>query len=220
MPCFPFLPVWIVSNFISWLFFPYSTLYSLFCQNILNRLLEASKTFDNVIVVDSGHLSSGMGLMVLRAAQFAADGLAPDEIVNELMRMRRRVRTSFIVDSTEYMARSGRISSKINTVCEVFMLHPVIVLKNSSMKVGAIRIGTKDYARRKYITSTLNVMGEIDNKILFITYTGMKREELREIERQVKEKVTFENIIYQKASPAISSNCGPGSFGLLFMLKE
>ncbi len=181
--------------------------------------LEASKTFDNVIVVDSGHLSSGMGMMVLRAAQYAAEGLATDEIVNELKRMRKKVRTSFIVDSTEYMARSGRISSKINAVCEVFMLHPVIVLKNSSMKVGAIRIGTKDYARRKYITSTLNVMGEIDNKILFITYTGMKREELREIERQVKEKVTFENIIYQKASPAISSNCGPGSFGLLFMLK-
>ncbi len=181
--------------------------------------LEAARTFDNVIVVDSGHLSSGMGLMVLRAAEYAAEGLTTAEIVNELKRMRTKVRTSFIVDSTEYLARSGRISSKINTICEMFMLHPVIVLKNSSMKVGAIRMGTKDYARRKYITSTLNVMGEIDQKILFITYTGMKREELKEIEEQVKAKATFENIIYQKASPAISSNCGPGSFGLLFMLK-
>jgi len=181
--------------------------------------LEASRTFDNVIVVDSGHLSSGMGLMVLRAAEYAAEGLAAEEIAIELKRMRQKVRTSFIVDSTEYLARSGRISSKVNTVCEMFMLHPVIVLKNSSMKVGAIRMGTKDYARRKYITSTLNVMGEIDKKILFITYTGMKREELKEIEEQVKEKVTFENIIHQKASPTISSNCGPGSFGLLFMLK-
>jgi len=180
---------------------------------------EASRTFDNVIVVDSGHLSSGMGLMVLRAAEYAAEGLTADEIVNRLELMRRKVRTSFIVDSTEYLARSGRIPSKVNTVCEMLMLHPVIVLKNSSMKVGAIRMGTKDHTRRKYITSTLNTVGEIDKKILFITYTGMKREELKEIEEQVKDKVTFENIIYQKASPAISSNCGPGSFGLLFMLK-
>ncbi len=181
--------------------------------------LEASRTFDNVIVVDSGHLSSGMGLMVLHAAEYAAEGLTTDEIVNELKRMKDRVRTSFIVDSTEYLARSGRISSKVHTICEMLMLHPVIVLKNSSMKVGAIRMGTKDYARRKYITSTLNVMGKIDKKILFITYTGMKREELKEIKEQVKDNVTFEKIIYQKASPAISSNCGPGSFGLLFMLK-
>lgn len=182
--------------------------------------LEASKTFDNVIVVDSGHLSSGMGLMVLRAAEYAAEGMTADRIIDELMRMRKRVKTSFIVDSTEYLARSGRIPAKINTVCGVFMLHPVIVLKNSSMKVGAIRMGTKDYARRKYIASTLHVSGEIDKRTLFITYTGMKREELKEIEKQVKEKVSFENIIYQKASPAISSNCGPGSFGLLFMLKQ
>ncbi len=181
--------------------------------------LEAARTFDNVIVVDSGHLSSGMGLMVLRAAEYAAEGLTADEIVNELKRMKEKVKTSFIVDSTEYLARSGRISSKINTVCEMLMLHPVIILKNSSMKVGAIRMGTKDYARRKYIASALNVTGKIDKKILFITYTGMKREELKKIEEQVKAKVTFENIIYQKASPAISSNCGPGSFGLLFMLK-
>ncbi len=181
--------------------------------------LEASRTFDNVIVIDSGHLSSGMGLMVLRAAEYAAAGLTIDEIVNELKLMREKVRTSFIVDSTEYLARSGRISSKINTICEMLMFHPVIVLKNSSMKVGAIRMGTKDYARRKYIASTLHVTGKIDTKILFITYTGMKREELLEIEKQVKEEVTFEKIIYQKASPAISSNCGPGSFGLLFMLE-
>ncbi len=181
--------------------------------------LEASRTFDNVVVIDSGHLSSGMGLMVLRAAEYAAAGLTIDEIVNELKLMREKVRTSFIVDSTEYLARSGRISSKINTICEMLMLHPVIVLKNSSMKVGAIRMGTKDYARRKYIVSTLHVTGKIDKKILFITYTGMKRAELQEIEKQVKEEVSFEKIIYQKASPAISSNCGPGSFGLLFMLE-
>lgn len=182
--------------------------------------LEASRTFDNVVVVDSGHLSSGMGLMVLRAAEYAAEGMTADRIVDELKRMTKRVKTSFIVDSTEYLARAGRIPAKVNAVCGVFMLHPVIVLKNSSMKVGAIRVGTKDYARRKYIASTLHVSGEIDKKTLFITYTGMKREELREIEEQVKEKVSFENIIYQKASPAISSNCGPGSFGLLFMLKR
>ncbi len=99
------------------------------------------------------------------------------------------------------------------------MLHPVLVLKNSSMKVGAVRIGTKDTARKKYISSTLNVRGEIDRKTLFITYAGLTVKELKEIEEQVKDKIMFEHVIYQKASPAISTNCGPGSFGLLSMLK-
>lgn len=181
--------------------------------------LEASKTFDNVIVVDSGHLSSGMGLMVLRAAEYAAAGLPAEAIRKELEQMRRLVRTSFIVESTEYLARSGRISSRIHTICEAFLLHPVIVLKNSSMTVGAIRMGTRDYARKKYVASMLKDMHQADRKILFITYAGLNRGQLKEIEEQVKEKMQFEHVIYQKASPAISTNCGPGSFGLLFVLK-
>lgn len=182
--------------------------------------LEASKIFDNVIVIDSGHLSSGMGLMVLRAAEYAADGMTADAIVNGMERMKMHVKTSFIVDSTEYLARSGRISSKINTLCKALMLHPIIVLRSSSMKVGEIIIGTKENARKKYITSTLTGMREIDKKILFITYAGMTKKELEDIEEQVKKKVSFEKVIYQKASPAISINCGPGSFGLLFVLKN
>lgn len=181
--------------------------------------LEASKTFDNVIVVESGHLSSGAGLMVLQAAEYAANGLAAQTIAGEMERIKARVRTSFIVDSTQYLAQSGRMSPKINTICRTLMLHPVIVLKNSSMKVGAIRMGTKEYARKKYMTSALKNVREIDKKVLFIAYAGMTKEELGEIEEQVKRKVPFEHIIYQKASPSVAINCGPGSFGLMYMLK-
>lgn len=182
--------------------------------------VEASNSFDNVIVIDSGHLSSGMGLMVLRAAKSALEGQTAELIVKALERMKTQVKTSFIVDSTEYLAYSGRISQKINVFCKSFMLHPVIVLKRSSMMVGAIRVGTRAYARKKYVAAVLRAMRKVDKKILFITYAGLTNEELREIEEQVKKKFQFEEIIYQKASPAISTNCGPGSFGLLFMLED
>ena len=88
------------------------------------------------------------------------------------------------------------------------------------MKVGSLRIGTRAVAWKKYISSALNVSGDIDKKLLFITYAGMKKEELEEIKEQVSKKVSFEQIICQKASPAISTNCGPGTFGLLFKMKD
>lgn len=182
--------------------------------------LEASKTFDNVIVIDCGHLSSGMGLIALYAAEYAANGMTAEAIVKEIECLKKLVKTSFIVTDTDYLARSGRVSQKINSLCKAFMINPVIVLKNSSMKVGALRIGTRAYAWKKYISSVLNVRGEIDKRILFITYAGLTTEELNEIKEQVKSKVPFERIIFQKASPAIATNCGPGTFGLLFMLKN
>ena len=181
---------------------------------------EASRAFDNVIVVDSGHLSSGMGLMVLHAAKCAGQGMNADAIVSELGRLKPLVRTSFIVDSTEYLARSGRIAPGINQACKALMLHPVLVLKNSSMKVGFITMGARDRARMKYIASRLRHREMIDTDTLFITYTGLTQEELAVIEEQVEKRVHFQKIIFQKASPAISTNCGTGSFGLLFMMKQ
>jgi len=181
--------------------------------------LEASKIFDNVTVLDCGHLSSGMGLMVLRAAESVACGLTAEVIVEELKHMKAKVRTSFIVDTTEYLARSGRIPAQIHTLCKNLLLHPVLVLKSNSMKVGKVLIGTREYSWKRYIDSVLGSGNEIDTNILFVTHVGLSQKELEEIERQVKQKVDFKNVIYQKASPAISTNCGPGSFGLLFALK-
>ena len=181
---------------------------------------EASKAFDNVFVINSGHLSSGMGLLVLRAAEYASDGMTADAIVKEIEHLKMRVKTSFIVNKTEYLARGGRISAKIDTICQAFMIHPVVILKDSCMKVGAVRIGTRDSAWKKYIASTLHSMAKADMRILFITYAGLSCQELEKIEKQVTSRYSFEQVIYQKASPAISANCGPGTFGLLFMLKE
>ena len=180
---------------------------------------EASKTFDNVTVIDSGHLSSGMGLIVLRAAELADKGWTVYSILSEIGKMKARTRTSFIVDSTEYLARSGRIPSKVNEICKTLMLHPVLVLKKSNIHVGAVRIGERDSIRRKYITSTLNIREKIDTRTLFITYAGLTKEELDDIKAQVQKKVAFQDIICQKASSAISTHCGPGTFGLLFMVK-
>ena len=181
--------------------------------------VEASKTFDNVYVIDSGHLSSGMGLIVLKAARYAESGITADRVVQKVEKLREKAKTSFIVDNTAYLVRVGRISSRVSTLCDALMLHPVIILKKSSMKVGGIFAGTTENVRKRYIKSALETVHPIDNRMLFITYSGLSKEELNWIKEEVSKKVTFEKVIYQKASPAISTNCGPGCFGLLYLLK-
>ena len=182
--------------------------------------LEASESFDNVEVIDTGHLSSGMGFIVLQAAEYAAGGMSQEAVIEKIQRMRSQVRTSFIVDDTEYLLRAGRISPRINTICKAFMVHPVLVLKNSKMMVGAIKIGTQRTVWKKYVESVLGNAGRIDKRLLFITHAGLSHEELQEIEKTVRRKVSFDRVIYQKASPAISINCGTGAFGLLFVMQS
>ncbi len=185
-----------------------------------DRALEAAETFDNVTVVDSGHLSSGMGLMVLYARKLSGGDKSVEEIVKLLEAMRDKLRTSFIVDDTEYLARAGRIPARIHTVCRILMLHPIIILKHSRMVVGGVRIGRRNKIRDEYIHKALDNPATIDTDILFVTYTGLSQQELQEIGNEIEKKVEFKEIIFQKASPSISANCGPGTFGLIFARKR
>lgn len=119
-----------------------------------------------------------------------------DTIVKELEHTKEQIRTSFIVSSTEYLARSGRISERINAFCHAFMIRPVIVLKKSRMKVGALKVGTRSHAWKKYISATLNKAHEMDKRTLFITYAGLSTNELKEIDKQVRQKADFAPMEY------------------------
>ena len=83
------------------------------------------------------------------------------------------------------------------------------------MEVGSFHHVIKGYVR-KVLANARN----IDRRILFITYAGMDEKSLAYIQELVRQYCPFERIYLQKASSAIASNCGPGSFGLLFMKKN
>ncbi|MCR5684485.1 MAG: DegV family EDD domain-containing protein [Lachnospiraceae bacterium] len=188
-------------------------------SNGFDQATEASKSFDNVTVVDSGHLSSGMGLMVLAASRMVRQGMTRDEILSELDMLKTNIHTSFVVDSTDFLAKTGRVSRSVNRIANAFMMHPVIVLKDSKMTVGGVFFGTREHFWKRYIRKSLETVLPIDKRRLFITYAGMSASDLRKIAEEVRKKVEFDEVIFQKASPAISVNCGPGTFGLLFQVE-
>ena len=182
--------------------------------------LEAAKSFENVTVIDSGHLSSSMGLTVLCAAYMAEHHAVKEEIVETVRRMEHFISSAFIVNSTHMMCQSGRISKKVQILCDALLLHPVLVLRKSKMVVGSMEVGGFSHAAKKYIRKTLQDTRNIDRRILFITYSGMDEKRLQHIQSLVQQYCPFERVYLQKASSAIASNCGPGSFGLLFMRRD
>ena len=135
-------------------------------------------------------------------------------------RMRRFISSAFIIDTTEMMCNSGLISKKIQILCDALLLHPVLMLKKSKMVFRRVELGNFSHMARRYIKKTLQETRNIDRRILFITYSGLDKEKLQYIKNLVQQYCPFERIYMQKASSAIASNCGPGSFGLLFMRRD
>ncbi len=182
--------------------------------------LEAAKSFENVTVLDSGHLSSSMGLVVLYAAYKAENHATKEEIIRTVKRLRRYISSAFVLDSTHMMCQSGKISRRVQILCDALLLHPVIVLRNSKIAVGGMEMGSFTHVAKRYVRKIFINTRNIDRRILFITYAGMDSKKLQYIQELVQQYCPFERVYVQRASSAIACNCGSGSFGLLFMRKN
>jgi fatty acid-binding protein DegV len=111
------------------------------------------------------------------------------------------------------------VGSRVSAVTRSLLIHPVIALKSGRMKVNRVFFGARERTWKKYVSSVFRVSGEIDRRMLFVTYVGMDGLELKRVEEMLKETIGFEKVYFQCASPAIAVNCGPGTFGCLFFTK-
>ncbi len=183
---------------------------------------EAAEGCDGrVIVFDSLHLSTGLGLMVLKAAQLLDEGKTTEEIVSYLTDMRSRVSTSFMAYSADYLYRSGKVRKSVADLCRMFGVHPILVIgKNGRVKPGGIMLGKYEKVARRYIRKKLGKRNDIDNRYIFVTYAGCNTKMVSMLKTEVEKYNIAERVIVTKASATVSSNCGPNAFGVLFTTKN
>ena len=185
-----------------------------------DEAMEGAVAFNNVTVFDSHHLSSGLGLVTLMACRCVSEGMSVNDIINNLTYIRNRVHTSFIVDNLDHLAKSGQVSAKLAAIGNSMMFHPVLDMKNGKLMTYRFYFGSRNRAWKRYINSTLYSVTDIDTDILFVTYVGLTQKDLDLIRELVEKRIQFRHIYFQKASPTIAVNSGPGTFGLLFAHKR
>ena len=181
--------------------------------------LAASESFDNVTVIDSCHVSSGEGLLALHAAMYADSNKTVPEVVEYINEIKKHIQTSFIVDNLSYMARNNQVSNRTANLLNSLMIRPVIKTKKGKLSVGKIYFGASKGAWKKYIKSRI-ARFDTQSKFLFVTYVGISQNDIEWIRKEIKSKIDYENIIFMQASPSIAVNCGPGTFGMLYLEKD
>ncbi len=180
---------------------------------------EAAKIFENVQVVDTGQISTGQGIIALEAGRMASEGMNRTEIISRIDELKNEIVTSFIVDNMDHLYRTNKVRSGMASVTRAFMIRSVLCLKHGKLTLARVYFGSLDHAWKRYIAYALRDRNSIDRSILFITHVGLSRRDLFRIEEEVKKQVEFEEIRFQKASPALATSTGIGAFGLLLKRK-
>jgi HPt (histidine-containing phosphotransfer) domain-containing protein len=96
----------------------------------------------------------------------------------------------------------------------------MLSIRNDKKAIGGIWLGRTKRAYRRYIRKALPPDLIPDSDIAFVTYAYLPGETLEWIAEEIRKTAYFEHVIFQQASAAISSNCGPGTFGILYFLKS
>ena len=184
--------------------------------NSIDKAREAAKSFGNVYVFDSRNVSSGQGFLVIEACKMAEKGMPAEEIISELRKINDKIHTSFVATGLTYLARLGHIPLKLAYLFDSLAIKPVISIKNGRLVISKLHIGSIEHSREAYIRDEVFKMKRANKEVLFITHSGLDVDELMYLKTLVEKKVKFENIFIVQASPAISMNCGPGAFGLIY----
>ncbi|MCD8120541.1 MAG: DegV family protein [Lachnospiraceae bacterium] len=188
--------------------------------NIMRLAAKELEAEEKVHVVDSANLSTGIGLQVLRAANFAAKGASADEILKEMVRINPLVRASFVVDTLTYLRRGGRCSSVEALAGSVLKIKPCIEVADGAMSAAKKYRGNIDKVIMQYVRDLEPKLKNAEPERVFITHSGCHEAVVRYVELYLDSLNIFKEINITRAGSVVSSHCGPGTLGVLFIEKK
>jgi DegV family protein with EDD domain len=173
-----------------------------------------------VFVVDSKALSTGQGLLVLKACDMRDEGKSPEEIVAVLEELREHINTSFVPDNLDYLHKGGRVSGMVKTVAGMFKIHPQILMEDGQLIPGKKYKGKMSVLIKQYIDDLKELYPSYDKSRCFVTHSTAERELVDAAIEKVKETFEFDEIIETVAGSIITSHCGKGTLGVLFVYNK
>ena len=179
----------------------------------------AAEEFENIRIVDSQNLSTGQGLVVLKACELAKTCQSLDELQHQLQEYTEKIEASFLLDQLNYMVKGGRCSSVAALGANLLNLKPCIEVKNG--KMGVVKKYRGNYAKSlaSYIKDRIAERDDIDKDTLFVTHTQVTDECEEAVKQAVDTYADFNNIYWTEAGCTVSCHCGPGTLGVLFVRK-
>lgn len=179
----------------------------------------AAEELENVYVIDSGNLSTGVGLLIIAAAEMAEQGLSASEIKEKIEDLKPRVNASFVIDSLEYLHKGGRCSAVAALGANLLKLKPCIEVKNGSMGVTKKYRGKYSEVLKTYAAERLADSENIVTDHVFVTHAGCDDEIVESVVSIVKEKLNPKELHVTRAGATVSVHCGRNTLGVLFIQK-
>ncbi|SCY94560.1 DegV family protein [Alkaliphilus peptidifermentans] len=197
----------------------YVGLSSKISSTIQNAKIAANEFPDGRIkIVDSFNLSTGIGILALKAAEYAKEGLSLQEISAILQESVPKVKTAFVINTLDYLHKGGRCSALQSFVGGMFKIKPIIQVVEGKMILGHKTRGKMDKALKTLLEILLKDRENLDLSTVFITHSEADAE-AQSLKEELQSLLPIKNVIITNAGCVISSHCGPKTVGIIYLTK-
>lgn len=188
-------------------------------SSTIQSAIIAAREFEEgrIQIVDSMNLSTGIGLLVLKAVKFAATGDSALTIAEKVNKIIPKIETAFVIDTMEYLYKGGRCSGIANFVGTMLKIKPIIHVVDGGMIVGAKPRGRKK-AYELLLDKIYADKDKLDPDFVMVTHS-LNYEAAKYLKDEINKKLNLTNLYETTAGCVISSHCGRGTIGILYITK-
>lgn len=182
-----------------------------------NNACLAAKEFENVYVVDTRKLSTGQGILAVKASIFRSEGLSLEDNFKKIEEIKNKSQISFVLDRLDYLHKGGRCSLTTLLAAKILKIHPYIAMTNGSLKVKKKYSGNMIRSCEQYVQDLAQEYGSYDKKLVFITHCMATDQIVSAVRKKVEELFDFEEIVETTAGTTVSCHCGKNTIGVIFI---
>lgn len=203
------------------IFFGISSYLSASC-NTFRIAAENLDWSEHVAVIDSLNLCTGIGLLVLKAADMIESGendlRKVEAYVNSFV---PKVRTTSVIETLVYIHRGGRCSAATALIGSALKIKPKITVIDGKLGVAKKYRGKQSDVIRKYYEDLEPLLRDADPDNVFISHTGrLPQEIIDEIASRVRALGRFKNVHVTRAGSVVTIHCGPGTLGVFYIASD
>ena len=170
---------------------------------------------DDIYVVDSRNVTSGLALLAYRAAKLRDEGKSFDEIIKDLEEKKSLISSSLCFESLDNLVKGGRIPKTVSVVTGVLGIKLILEVKDGLMSVKDKVRGGKKAAKR--IIKDLEELGHLEG--MPVVLTNVNNVEVFGIIKEYLEENDIEYIVADVGC-TVGIHSGDNATGLFFFADE
>jgi len=169
---------------------------------------------NDIHVIDTMGITMGAGMLVIKAARLAEDGMSPELIAAEIEDSKERLKHMIIVDTLKYLHKGGRLSLSAAVVGSILNIKPILTVKE-----GRLELFDRARGIKKAIAAVLDTIREngwtLDGKVIGINHI-VDLEHMELLEEELKREYNVKEIIRGEVGSVVATHGGPGAVALYF----